>query len=36
MLPGPLAASAAVLGFVVTAVERFLDVVVWPVKEPQT
>lgn len=33
MLPGPLAASAAVLGFVVTAVERFLDVVVWPVKD---
>ncbi|MCT2582945.1 hypothetical protein [Actinophytocola gossypii] len=29
-LPGPLAASAAVLGQVVTAVERFLDDVVWP------
>lgn len=29
-LPGPMAASAAVLGFVVTAVERFLDGVVWP------
>jgi hypothetical protein len=36
MLPGPLAASAAVLGFVVTAVEQFLDGVVWPQKEPQT
>jgi hypothetical protein len=29
-LPGPLAASAAVLGRVVTAIERFLDDVVWP------
>jgi hypothetical protein len=29
--PGPLAGSAAVLGRVVTAVERFLDEVVWPV-----
>jgi hypothetical protein len=28
-VPGPLAASAAVLGLVVTAVERFLDEVVW-------
>lgn len=28
-VPGPLAASAAVLGDVVTAVERFLDDVVW-------
>jgi predicted alpha/beta-hydrolase family hydrolase len=28
-LPGPLAASAAVLGEVATAVERFLDDVVW-------
>jgi hypothetical protein len=28
---GPLAASAAVLGLVATAVERFLDEVVWPV-----
>ena len=27
---GPLAASAAVLGLVATAVERFLDEVVWP------
>jgi hypothetical protein len=30
-VPGPLAGSAAVLGRVVTAVERFLDEVVWPV-----
>lgn len=29
-VPGPLAASAAVLGLVSTAVERFLDEVVWP------
>jgi hypothetical protein len=29
-VPGPLAASAAVLGTVVTAVEQFLDDVVWP------
>jgi hypothetical protein len=29
-IPGPLAASAAVLGLVVTAVERFLDETVWP------
>ena len=29
-VPGPLAASAAVLGQVATAVERFLDDVVWP------
>lgn len=29
-LPGPLAASAAVLGQVATAVETFLDAVVWP------
>jgi hypothetical protein len=29
-VPGPLAASAAVLGQVVTAVETFLDEVVWP------
>lgn len=29
-VPGPLAASAAVLGEVTTAVERFLDDVVWP------
>jgi pimeloyl-ACP methyl ester carboxylesterase len=28
--PGPLAASAAVLGDVITAVERFFDDVVWP------
>jgi len=28
--PGPLAASAAVLRLVATAVERFLDEVVWP------
>ncbi|MBX6356190.1 MAG: alpha/beta hydrolase [Micromonosporaceae bacterium] len=30
-VPGPLAGSAAVLGQVATAVERFLDQVVWPV-----
>jgi pimeloyl-ACP methyl ester carboxylesterase len=30
-VPGPLAESAAVLGEVTTAVERFLDEVVWPV-----
>jgi hypothetical protein len=30
MVPGPLAASAAVLGEVATAVERFLDEAVWP------
>jgi hypothetical protein len=30
-MPGPLAGSAAVLGQVATAVERFLDQVVWPV-----
>lgn len=29
-VPGPLAASAAVLGEIATAVERFLDEVVWP------
>ncbi len=29
-VPGPLASSAAVLGEVITAVERFLDDVVWP------
>jgi hypothetical protein len=29
-VPGPLAASAAVLGQVATAVEDFLDQVVWP------
>lgn len=29
-IPGPLAASAAVLGEVITAVEHFLDTVVWP------
>lgn len=29
-VPGPLAASMAVMGEVVTAVERFLDEVVWP------
>ncbi len=29
-VPGPLAASAAVLGRVATAVEAFLDDVVWP------
>jgi hypothetical protein len=29
-VPGPLAASAAVLALVTTAVERFLDEVVWP------
>jgi hypothetical protein len=29
-VPGPLAASATVLGLVATAVERFLDEVVWP------
>jgi hypothetical protein len=28
-VPGPLAATAAVLGLVLTAVERFLDEVVW-------
>lgn len=36
MLPGPLAASAAVLGFVVTAVEQFLDGVVWRARVSQT
>jgi hypothetical protein len=30
-VPGPLAGSAAVLGTVATAVERFLDRVIWPV-----
>jgi hypothetical protein len=30
LVPGPLAASAAVLGEVTTAVERFLDDVAWP------
>jgi hypothetical protein len=30
MVPGPLAESARVLGEVMTAVERFLDEVVWP------
>jgi pimeloyl-ACP methyl ester carboxylesterase len=30
MVPGPLAGSAAVLGQVATAVERFLDETVWP------
>jgi hypothetical protein len=30
LLPGGLAASAAVLGQVVTAVEQFLDQIVWP------
>lgn len=29
-VPGPLAASTAVLGEVATAVERFLDELVWP------
>lgn len=29
-VPGPLSASAAVLGQVITAVEEFLDQVVWP------
>jgi len=29
-VPGPLAAAAAVLGTVITAVEHFLDEVVWP------
>jgi pimeloyl-ACP methyl ester carboxylesterase len=29
-VPGPLAGSAAVLGQMVTAVERFIDEVVWP------
>jgi hypothetical protein len=29
-VPGRLAASAAVLGEVMTAVERFLDDVAWP------
>jgi hypothetical protein len=29
-VPGPLANSAAVLGQVVTAVEDFLDDIVWP------
>lgn len=29
-VPGPLAASAAALGAVATAVERFLDELVWP------
>jgi hypothetical protein len=29
-VPGPLRESAAVLGEVSTAVERFLDEVVWP------
>ena len=29
-VPGPLAASADVLGQVITAVEQFLDEVVWP------
>lgn len=32
-VPGPLAASAAVLGQVATAVEAFLDSVVWPVAD---
>jgi pimeloyl-ACP methyl ester carboxylesterase len=32
-VPGPLAASAAVLGVMATAVEQFLDDVVWPVSE---
>jgi hypothetical protein len=31
-VPGGLAASAAVLGDVVTAVERFLDDVAWPLR----
>jgi hypothetical protein len=31
IVPGGLAGSAAVLGQVITAVERFLDEVVWPV-----
>jgi hypothetical protein len=30
LLPGPLAGSARVLGHVATAVEEFLDQVVWP------
>jgi hypothetical protein len=30
LVPGPLAASAAVLGQVTTAVERFLDQEAWP------
>jgi hypothetical protein len=29
-VPGPLAGSAAVLGQVATAVERFLDDIAWP------
>jgi hypothetical protein len=29
-VPGPLANSMAVMGEVVTAVERFLDEVLWP------
>jgi hypothetical protein len=29
-VPGELSGSAAVLGQVITAVERFLDEVVWP------
>lgn len=33
-VPGPLAASATVLGLVATAVERFLDDVVWPDPPP--
>ncbi len=31
-VPGPLAESAAVLGGVATAVERFLDDIVWPAR----
>ena len=31
-VPGGLAASAAVLGDVMTAVERFLDDVAWPLR----
>jgi hypothetical protein len=29
-VPGPLAASAAVLGQVATGIEQFLDETVWP------
>lgn len=35
-VPGPLAASAAVLGTVVTAVEQFLDEVIWPDHEAES
>ncbi len=33
LVPGPLARSARVLGDMVTAVEQFLDEVVWPPAE---